>query len=144
MDEQRERLHDSFRDELFKRQLSNSENLDRAILMLSSAGLGLSLLFIKDPFQLSEAACTLSLYSSWVMFGLAILSTLVSFFVSQQGIKKQLKMNAEYYLEGKEEVQYQKNRWAGATKCLSYVSFSIYILAVIFLFYFIARNLSKI
>ena len=144
MDEQRERLHDSFRDELFKRQLSNSENLDRAILMLSSAGLGLSLLFIKDPFPLNEAACTLSLYSSWVMFGLAILSTLVSFFVSQQGIKKQLKMNAEYYLEGKEEVQYQKNRWAVATECLSYVSFSIYILAVIFLFCFVARNLSKI
>jgi hypothetical protein len=144
VDEQRERLHDSFRDELFKRQLSNSENLDRAILMLSSAGLGLSLLFIKDPFPLNEAACTFSLYSSWVMFGLAILSTLVSFFVSQQGIKKQLKMNTEYYLEGKEEVQYQKNRWAGATECLSYVSFSIYILAVIFLFCFIARNLSKI
>lgn len=142
MDEQRERLHDSLRDELFKRQLSNSENLDRAILMLSSAGLGLSLLFIKDPFPLSEAACTLSLYSSWVMFGLAILSTLVSFFVSQQGIKKQLKMNTEYYLEGKEEVQYQKNRWAKATECLSYVSFSIYILAVILLFSFIARNLS--
>ena len=143
MDEERKKLHDSLRDELLKRQLSNSENLDRAILMLSSAGLGLSLLFIKDPFPLSEAAWTLLLYSSWILFGSAILSTLVSFFVSQQGIKKQLEMNTEYYLEGKEEVKDQKNRWAEATECLSYVSFSIYILAVIFLFCFIARNLSK-
>ena len=144
MDEEHKRLHDSFRDELFKRQLSNSENLDRAILMLSSAGLGLSLLFIKDPFQLSEATWAFSLYSSWVMFGLAIIFTLVSFFVSQQGIKKQLKMNTEYYLEGKEEVLNQKNRWAAATEWLSYVCGSTYIVAVIFLFSFIARNLSKI
>ena len=43
MDEERKKLHDALRDELFKRQLSNSENLDRAILMLSSAGLGFSL-----------------------------------------------------------------------------------------------------
>ena len=93
MGEERKKLHDSLRDELLKRQLSNSENLDRAILMLSSAGLGLSLLFIKDPFPLSEAAWKLLLYSSWILFGSAILSTLVSFFVSQQGIKKQLEMN---------------------------------------------------
>jgi hypothetical protein len=46
VDEERKKLHDSLRDELLKRQLSNSENLDRAILMLSSAGLGLSLLDI--------------------------------------------------------------------------------------------------
>ncbi len=34
--------------ELSKRDLSNVENLDKAILSLSSAGLGLSLVFIKN------------------------------------------------------------------------------------------------
>ena len=144
MDEERKKLHDSLKAELLKRQLSNSENLDRAILMLSSAGLGFSIVFVKDPFPLSEAAWTFLLYPSWGLFGFAILSTLVSFFVSQQGIKKQLKMNTEYYLEGKEEVQYQKNRWAEATECLSYVYASTYIIAIILLFGFIVKNLSKI
>ncbi len=93
MNEERKRLHDSLRDELFKRQLSNSENLDRAILMLSSAGLGLSLVFVKDLVPLAQADCMCILYFSWFLFGFAILSTIVSFFVSQQGIKKQLEMN---------------------------------------------------
>ena len=144
VNEERKKIHDSLRNELFKRQLSNSENLDRAILMLSSAGLGFSLVFVRNLLPLSKASWTFLLYPSWILFGLAILSTLFSFFVSQKGIKKQLKMNDEYYLEGKEEVKDQKNRWAEATECLSYVSASIYLIAVITLVFFIARNLSKI
>lgn len=144
MDEERKRLHDSLRDELFKRQLSNSENLDRAILMLSSAGLGLSFIFVKNIVQQGDADWTFLLTSSWILFGSAILFTLVSFFVSQQGIKKQLKMNTEYYLEGKDEVINQKNRWADSIEWLSYVSASIYLLAIISLVLFIAQNLSKI
>ena len=135
MDEERKRLHDSFRDELFKRQLSNSENLDRAILMLASAGLGFSLVFVKDLVPLAEAACMCLLYFSWTLFGLAILSTLVSFFVSQSGIKKQLEMNRQYYLEGKEEIINQKNLWAVATERLSYVSALTYIFAAFFYSY---------
>ena len=42
-------------------------------------------------------------------FGLAIISTLVSFFVSQSGIKKQLELNRQYYLENKEEAIDQRN-----------------------------------
>ena len=34
---ERQELHDALRDDLFKRQLSNSEMLDKAILSLSSA-----------------------------------------------------------------------------------------------------------
>lgn len=140
MDE-RQKLHDSLRDDLFKRQLSNSENLDRAILMLSSAGLGLSLVFVKDLVPSVEANCMYLLYFSWILFGSAILSTLVSFFVSQQGIKKQLEMNRQYYLEKKEEVINQKNLWAVATERLSYVSVLTYICAAFFLVLFIALNL---
>jgi hypothetical protein len=141
MDE-RQRLHDTLRDDLFKRQLSNSENLDRAILMLSSAGLGLSLVFVKGLVPLTKADCMCLLYFSWFLFGSAILSTLVSFFVSQQGIKKQLEMNKQYYLERKEEVVNQKNLWASATERLSYVSALTYIVATFFLVLFIALNLN--
>ena len=139
---ERQRLHDSLRDDLFKRQLSNSENLDRAILMLSSAGLGLSLVFVKGLVPLTKADYMCLLYFSWFLFGSAILSTLVSFFVSQQGIKKQLEMNKQYYLERKEEVVNQKNLWASVTEYLSYVSALTYIEADFFLVFFIALNLN--
>ncbi len=140
MDE-RQKLHDTLRDDLFKRQLSNSENLDRAILMLSSAGLGLSLIFVDNLASVDKADCMCLLYFSWALFGSAILSTLVSFFISQQGIKKQLEMNRQYYLGRKEEVINQKNEWAIATERLNYVSALTYIFAAFFLVLFIALNL---
>lgn len=140
MNAERQKLYDSHRQELLKRQLSNSENLDRAILMLSSAGLGASLIFVRDLVPLSQATRTLLVYLSWLFFGCAILSTLVSFFVSQKGIKEQLKMIEQYYLECKEEAN-QKNRWNTATECLSYFCASTYIIAIFFLFLFIVRNL---
>ena len=142
MDEERRKLHDELRDELFRRQLSNSQILDRSILSLSSAGLGFSSVFVRNLVPLGEATCRCLLYFSWALFGLAIISTLVSFFFSQRGIKKQLELNRQYYLENKDEVITQKNLWAKATSCLSYVSAIAYILAALFMVLFIALNIN--
>ena len=69
-------------DELSRRQLSNSENLGRAILSLSIAGLGFSLAFIKDVVS-SEAVTNLYfLHGSWWAFAVAIAATLVSYHTS--------------------------------------------------------------
>ena len=141
-DEERRKLHDALRDELFRRQLSNSQILDRSILSLSSAGLGLSSIFVRSLVPLAEAACRCLLYFSWILFGLAIISTLVSFFVSQSGIKKQLELNQQYYLEKKEEVINQRNLWDEATFCLSYISVIAYTFAAFFMVLFIALNIN--
>ena len=140
---ERQKLHDILREELFRRQLSNSQILDRSILSLSSAGLGLSSVFVSNLVPLAEAAFRYLLYLSWGLFGLAIISTLVSLFVSQKGIDKQLKLNRQYYLENKEEVINQKNLWAKATSCLSYVSAIVYILAAFFMVLFIGLNINS-
>ena len=58
-------------EELSKRDLSNVENLDKAILSLSSAGLGLSLVFIRNVVKLAEADHVWVLHVSWLMFVLA-------------------------------------------------------------------------
>ena len=141
-DDERRKLHDALRDELFRRQLSNSQILDRSILSLSSAGLGLSSIFVRSLVPLAEANCRCLLYFSWILFGLAIISTLVSFFVSQKGIKKQLELNQQYYLENKEEVINQRNLWDEATSCLSYISVIAYIFAAFFMVLFIALNIN--
>ena len=57
-DDESERDYEQYlkeRDELLKRELSNSQILDKAILALSSAGLGLSLAFIGKGVSLAEA-----------------------------------------------------------------------------------------
>lgn len=45
--------------------LSNSQMLDKAILSLSSAGLGVSLAFIKNVVPLDKATNLYLLYLSW-------------------------------------------------------------------------------
>ena len=114
------------RDELLKRELSNSQLFDKAILALSSAGLGFSLAFIRKGFSLVEAIQVYLLYSSWILFAVAIASTLISFFTGQCAIKKQLKLNESHYLENKEKPSNSenkpdnlKNRWNQITNALS-------------------------
>ena len=135
-----ERIYEQYlkeRDQLLKRELSNSQLFDKAILALSSAGLGLSLAFIRKGVSLDEATQVYLLYSSWILFVAAIASTLFSFFTSQCAIKKQLEFNEEDYvmskydLVGKEDPSSLKNRPNQITTVLSYVSGISYILAII-------------
>ena len=139
-DDESERDYEQYlkeRDELLKRQLSNSQLFDKAILTLSSAGLGFSLAFIRKGVSLDKATQVYLLYVSWGLFVLAIASTLISFFTSQRAINKQLKLNESYYLgnEGKpsnseNKPDNSKNRWNQITKALSCVSLIFYILAI--------------
>ena len=132
-DDESERDYEQYlkeRDELLKRELSNSQLFDKAILALSSAGLGFSLAFIRKGFSLAEATQVYLLYSSWILFAVAIASTLISFFTGQCAIKKQLKLNESHYLENKEKLSNSKNLLNQITTVLSYVSLIFYILAI--------------
>lgn len=129
--------------ELSKRDLSNVENLDRAILSLSSAGLGLSLVFIKNAVnvtKLTEASHVWLLHVSWLMFGLAITSTLLSYLFGQCALRKQREFNEKYYFEGDEDAGQQKPFSSRITHILSYVSVFTYIIAVAFTALFIKYN----
>ena len=90
--ELRLKLYGETRSDLLKRQLSNSENADRAILSVSTAALGFSLAFLKDIVPLSEACFPSLPYLSWGLFSLAIMVTLGSFFTSQKAIDEQLEL----------------------------------------------------
>lgn len=84
----RERLLKAW-EELDKRQLSNSQMFGKAILSLSTAGLALSLGFIKDIVDLDQATAVEILHGSWWAFVTAITAILISFPTSQCGLKKQ-------------------------------------------------------
>lgn len=138
--------------------LSNSQMLDKAILSLSSAGLGVSLAFIKNVVPLDKATNLCLLYSSWGTFVGAIAGTLVSFLASQCGLEKQAnQVNDE--LENIDEEQgsilpegvsdnepeddeetdpsdkcFQSSKW------LTRFSLACYIAAIIFTVLFVACN----
>ncbi|MCD6704476.1 MULTISPECIES: hypothetical protein [Vibrio] len=104
-----EEIHDKFREELLKRQLSNNEGYDKAILSLSSAGLALSLTAIKFVVPLETASYLWALKMSWVLFLLTVLSTLAAYLIGNKAIDKQLEIAEDYYLKALVSAQTAKN-----------------------------------
>ena len=91
-------------EELSKRDLSNVENLDKAILSLSSAGLGLSLAFIRNVVPLAQANHVWVLHVSWLIFVLSdyLYPTRRISSVNAR-LDKQREFNEKYYLEDDED-----------------------------------------
>ena len=131
------------RERLFQNQLSNAEGFDKAILSLSSAGLGLSFAFIKDIVPISHAEYIWLLEISWFFFVIAIISTLISYITSQAGLKNQLEYAEQYYVEEKEEFLNKPNYPAIATEWLGYVSAIMFIFAITSTTFFVVTNVRK-
>ena len=139
--------------------LSNSQMLDKAILSLSSAGLGVSLAFIKNVVPLDKATNLYLLYLSWGTFVGAIAGTLVSFLASQCGLEEQANQvndELEYMddeqviifpegvddneLEDKDKETDASDRPFQVSKWLTRFSLVCYIAAIIFTVFFILCN----
>ena len=127
----RKRLFAELKGELFKRQLSNSDNFDKAVLAYSSAGLALSLGFLKDFVPLAKANYKCLLFTSWALFVLAVIVTIISFLISQQGISKQLKLSERYYLERDETALTEGNAWATATEVMPFIAGLSFVAALV-------------
>lgn len=127
-----QKIFDAYRDEIWKRQVSNSENFDKSILTYSSAGLALSLTFLKDFAPSHKADSLWLLYLSWGSFVIAILLTVVSWLISQRGLTKQLELAEKYYLEGDKTAFGIVNRPTLLVELIAVITGTIFILAVIF------------
>lgn len=130
------------RADLLKRQLSNSENYDKAVLSLSTAFLALSLAFLKDVLPLQRAEWLLLLYGSWVALAGAVLATIVSFWVSQRGIDVQLKKAEDYYLRD-DQAALTKSGIAKATEWVNAASGVLFVLGVLLTIAFVIVNFEK-
>ena len=138
----KQRLLAETRADLLKRQLSNAENYDKAILSLSTAFLGLSFAFVKDLVPAHQAEWLWLLYSSWSLLTGAVLTTIVSFLVSQQAIDLQLKKAEAYYLLG-DQGALTKSRIARATDWLNVASGMLFVLGVSLTTTFVVVNFER-
>jgi hypothetical protein len=137
------KVYEDLKSELFKRQLSNSENFDKAILAYSTASLGFSLAFLKDFVPITKAAHAWLLYASWWLFVMSVIVTLFSFLVSQWAIAKQLKINERYYLDRKDDALNDSNVFARITEWLNLLSGIAFVFAVMFTTLFVTANLEN-
>ena len=120
------------RDILLERELSNSQIFDKAILILSSLSLVFCLLFLQKEVALSEGIQKHLLNFACLLFIIALTSTLVSFLTSQQAIKKQYKINEQFYFQDSEESNMPKNLLDKITAILGYISLICLIIGIIF------------
>lgn len=132
--------YEKARQDLLKRSLSNSESYDKAILSLSSALLGVSLAFIKDVVPLHEARHPWLLIFSWYAFGFAIISTLISFRVSQLAINREFAIIAALYLNDDVDSCKRGNKYAGATVFVNILSGIFFVLGIACSIAFVSIN----
>lgn len=118
-------IYDSFRDELLKRQLSNTENYDKSILTLSSAGLAISLTFLNSVIPLDNAEYIWLVIASWVSFLFSVLLSLVAYLVSNAAISKQLDIAEDYYVN-KLPSAFNKANWLSSLN--TWLNYSVGIL----------------
>lgn len=133
-------MFDSFRDELLKRQLSNTENYDKSILTLSSAGLAISLTFFKFivPVNMSEELWLMKL--SWICFLSTVILSLAAYLVSNAAITRQLKIAEDYYVNQKESAFNNKNWLSSINNWLNYLVGLLFAIAITTVVIFVILN----
>jgi hypothetical protein len=138
-----EGMFNSFRDELNKRQLSNTENYDKAILTLSSAGLAISLTFLKTIIPLASARYVVLMKISWWSFLASIILSLVAYLVSNEAITREMGRAEKYYLEQNESVFSKANTFSVINNCLNKIIGLFFSCAVIMLVLFFTLNVQN-
>jgi len=135
--------HESYRqyhEEISRRQLSNNEAFDKAILSLSSAGLALSLTFFKFVVPIEKAISIDIMKQAWILFLLAIISTIISYVSSQKALKIELDYAEKYYLDDDSEFENKNNPASNLTEFLNVIAGLLFIAAISSVVYFVTLN----
>ncbi|MBS3951409.1 MAG: hypothetical protein KGZ88_00410 [Methylomicrobium sp.] len=146
MDEEqkkRNELFEKYREDVLRRQLSNTENYDKAVLSLGTTFLGFSVAFLKEFVSYKTAIFALLLPLSWMLFCLSIVATIISFFTSQKGLATQLEYAEKYYIQNDSSYLTKKNQAAKLTDIVNYVSGISFVFAVFTTIFFAIVNLDS-
>lgn len=133
-------LYSDYWAEINKRELSNSENFDKAILSLSSAGLAFSLTFIKFVVPLENIKDPTFLYWTWYLFGASIILTIISFLISQKALRVSLDYADKCFNQNNEEFCNKKSWWGIGVDILNFIVGVVFISAVISVIMFTNKN----
>ncbi|MCW8918475.1 MAG: hypothetical protein OQL08_06635 [Gammaproteobacteria bacterium] len=134
-------MFNSLRDELLKRELSNTENYDKAILTLSSAALGISLTAIKFVVPLDSSEHIWLLKFGWLLLLFSIVTSLSAYLMSNKAISIQLNNATDYYHKGINEAFNRKNIYTSINLFLNKATGIAFIAAISAIVAFVITNL---
>lgn len=135
-------IFDSFRDELLKRELSNTESYDRAILTLSASSLGLSLTAMRFMIPPGEAEYLWLIVLGWFLLLASVAISLVAYLTSNKAIHEQLKNGEDYYSNGVEEAFNRRNKFKICNDYLNKLTGILFIVAITSIVIFVVVNLN--
>lgn len=138
--ERRLGLYMGLKNELNKRELSNAENYDRAILTLSSSAIGLSIALLRRGADDPPAVGMWLLVVSWILFAGAICATLISFFTGQASIAHQSQIGWKLIMDMDETVRSRQNRAGMWTNRLAIAAGALFAAGVVATLFFCIRN----
>ncbi len=136
-------MFDELRDLLLTRDLSNTENYDKAILTLSASSLGLSLTAIKFVVPLETALYLPLLITSWGLLVVSVISSLIAFIISNKAISVQLENARDYYKKGIEDAFSRGNKYIKFNSFLNYLTGLSFAFAILLIVIFISINLNN-
>ncbi|MEZ8904888.1 MULTISPECIES: hypothetical protein [Vibrio] len=136
-------IFDNFRDELNKRQLSNTENYDKAILTLSSSGLAISLTFIRSIVPIDSAEYLFLVQLGWGLFLLSIIMSLVAYQLSNKAIDKEMQKAEEYYINSRQSAFAEKNWFSNINNILNIIIGLLFVVATSCIILFAILNLRQ-
>lgn len=134
-------MFDSFRDELLKRDLSNTENYDKSILTLSAAALGLSLTAIRFIVPLDTANYLWLVIICWILLLGSIISSLAAFLVSNKAMAVQIDHAEEYYIKCIAEAFDRKNAYLKINSYLNRATGIMFAVAITSIVAFVTLNI---
>lgn len=128
---------------LVEAQRASYQQFDKYVLTLSTGFLSLSVVFLKDIFPQAVLSDKGLLVTSWILFCASIVTTLISFLVSQFAYQRQLQITEDYYVRKDEKALEAKNGWARATSLMNICSAAFFVLAVTTTVLFVSLNFIK-
>ena len=125
-----------------KREMSNAETYDRALLTLSSVLLGLSLTYTQNVVPLHTACNLWLLITSWGLFATTIIVVMVSFIYGQHSFKR-LKTGARlFFLEGDSSSNDLSEQISNTIRNINTLSGISFIIAIILFTTFVGLNVN--
>lgn len=135
-------IHDKFRDDLLKRQLSNTENYDKTILTLSSSGLAISLTFLNFIIPRGSANFLWIIQTAWICFLLSIILSLIAYHVSNKAIDSCLVIAEDYYIHG-DGTAFNRRVWPSIINTwINHIVGTLFCVAITGVVVFVIVNLS--
>jgi hypothetical protein len=125
-----------------KREMSNAETYDKALLTLSSVLLGLSLTFTQNVVPLSTSSCLWLLIGSWSLFALTITIVIASFIYGQHSFKRLKEGARKYFLEGETSANELSEQISNTIRNVNALSGISFITAILLFTIFVGINLS--